>query len=191
MVALDGGQFVPEESFPPMQKLFEDDTRNETFHLLPMIRAVYKIPVNSSLNFEKISPNTTGLHECTIAVHRKFLTERTAYSFLKYRGLLYDESRLFAKAERMTLLWLLKRQLSDKVVSCKGAFVGEPRNKVNLKQDLPLVRKCGWSYRLVYFPEPWAPYYQPRKSKRPEAFEELRTNLATLAEKNNSTSSSF
>ena len=71
-MALDGGHFVSDASFRSMRIFFEDDTRNETIHYLPIIRALNKIPLNSSLNFEKISPYTTEFHECT-AVYRKFL----------------------------------------------------------------------------------------------------------------------
>ena len=186
---LDGAQIMSQEGIQSLDKALKRAEENsQIFHFVPLIRLWFKIEFSKSLNYRQIFPYVSGLDECTVAVHRRFLVERPNIWFLhKHKGLLYDEDRQYGYKEKLQFLLEAKEHLSAKQISCSEAMIGFSKKKATSADvDQDLMTSCGYSVRLPYHPEEDAPYDQTtavvqRANPRQQsvaAFRELLTEIA-------------
>ena len=186
---LDGAQIMTQEGIHSLDKaLKRAEGNSQIFHFVPLIRLLFRIEFSESLNYRQLFPYVSGLEECTVAVHQRFLFERPKILFLhKHKGLLYDEDREYGYKEKLQFLQEAKEHLSAKQISCSEAMIGFTKKKAKSADfDQDLLTLCGYSVRLPYHPEEDAPYNQTRavvkrfypRQQSVAAFKQLLTKIA-------------
>ncbi|XP_063720224.1 uncharacterized protein LOC134846762 [Symsagittifera roscoffensis] len=150
--SLDGCQFLTGESISNLDRALNSLKDTQIFHFVPLVRLWYKINVTEALDYQTLFPFVSGLEEATVVVNKKFLEQRPKIGFIKEtKGLIYDEDRTYAQAEKLTFLQNAKRNLNSTYISCLQvvySFIFFLRFKIPL-QEMAVFAKDGIEIRWL------------------------------------------
>ncbi len=154
VILLDGCSFVTQESYDSIRKNLIKKT-NYIFYYIPMVRLHRRITIGAGLIYRGLFHVTSGQQECQIAINREYLLFKQTHSYYKNQaGLLFDETRPYAIANKLTLLNDTYNLFPSGVTLCRDVYVGTGAPKAsNLITEGLLMSRCGYIIRLLYYPE--------------------------------------